>query len=816
MLMRYFSRREFIQTGAVAGMAWATRALPAIGQQVPGGTTSMPATARTRIALNPVVIVADAEQPACVQQRMTDLREYLREITAAQVPLETALPDRPGTFIVVGTKLAEQVLGAGLAQHRLGDEGFLIKSLVAQGRTCVVVAGAAPAGTKFGLAHLAKMISVTDTTAFIEGPVDLTSRPTFAKRGMHLNGWPIGYPHGFRAWKEDDWKRYLDILTYQGVNLFYLWPFMEIMPVPLSRADEEYLRECRRVVDYAQQQQGMEVWIMQCTNRVAKDDCGVSDPRQRPYWRPSQQDLNPGNPEHFRAIMESREALYRIIDNVDGVCNIDSDPGYCDGSPLSDYIKVLQGCRAALDRYNLHGRDAKLINWMWMGWGHSGSMASKVEHQRETIRLLKQDLREPWSLVSGVFDYLPMCREMGVLEKTVLLPYGVIEGEPSYPSTNVAIDRVRGAVESMVPYAHDLAGVMGNVQTPPLQFPHVYFYLTALWDLESRGKSERDTLLELAGFLYPEQRQLIADSWLALNELDVSKLEAAAGQLDNIVRQDKLGRPGVVGRHLFPDSRSVADLLLAQLTYRARREALFQTLTATTNRARCETLVQGFLDTFLAWDLANGWQKLWGWGPPWQLLGAFGSEPHFPALLVKLRQALGDEAAVSSFFDRIGKTLTGKYGEKIVVEGCIEPLKKAVLAVNPIRSLAQKATASASVVPNPTLYPPSAAVDGYIETLYWPGALIQDNSEWLQLTWDAPQTFSTVIVHFLKHASMVGRTIHLQKQTSPGTWEDFATAVIPDPGTGPHAVATFALPTAVTLDRIRIVNLLDLFEVEVR
>ena len=57
--------------------------------------------------------------------------------------------------------------------------------------------------------------------------------------------------------------------------------------------------------------------------------------------------------------MASREAMYRIVNNVDGVCNIDSDPGYCPGSPLSDYVKVLRGCRELLERHNLHGRQVK-------------------------------------------------------------------------------------------------------------------------------------------------------------------------------------------------------------------------------------------------------------------------------------------------------------------------------------------------------------------------------------------------------------------------------------------------------------------------
>ena len=238
-----------------------------------------------------------------------------------------------------------------------------------------------------------KTIQVEGRSAFVPAALHVSGKPPIAKRGMHFNGWAFNSPYSFRNWSEEEWKRYLDILAYQGVNLFYLWPFIEIMPVPLSPEDQAYLEECRRVVDYAQKKHGMEVWIMQCTNRVAKDRCGVADPRRRPYWRPSQEDLNPGNPEHFKAIMASREAMYRILNNVDGVCNIDSDPGYCPGSPLSDYVKALQGCRELLDRHNLHGKQAKLINWMWIGWGSRPGQASDTEaHQRRTIQILKKEL----------------------------------------------------------------------------------------------------------------------------------------------------------------------------------------------------------------------------------------------------------------------------------------------------------------------------------------------------------------------------------------------------------------------------------------
>jgi hypothetical protein len=62
---------------------------------------------------------------------------------------------------------------------------------------------------------------------------------------------------------------------------------------------------------------------------------------------------------------------------------------------------------------------------------------------------------------------------------------------------------------------------------------------------------------------------------------------------------------------------------------------------------------------------------------------------------------------------------------------------------------------------------------------------------------------------------MRGRTIHLQKEELLGTWTDIATTVIPDDASAAHAVATFRLPAPELLDRIRIVNILHVCEIDV-
>jgi hypothetical protein len=778
---------------------WATTSAGSAGEKVP---------------LDRAVIVTEPDQPSFVQYAVDDLAGYLKELTGREAPVGTSSDGKARVLIVIGPKAAERALARAFPVEGLGNEGYRLRSVSQGGTDFVIAAGATPRGTKAAVVALGKMIQADGRSAFVPAPLDLVGKPAFAKRGIHFNGWAFHYPYTFRGWREKDWQHYLDVLSYQHVNLFYLWPFMEIMPVPLSKEDAEYLEECRRIVDYAQKKHGMEVWIMQCTNRVAKDRCGVADPRRRPYWRPSQEDLNPGNPQHYRAIMESREALYRIVNNVDGVCNIDSDPGYCAGSPISDYLKVLQGCRALLDRHNVHGRQAKLVNWMWFGWGLPPQRSFEPAHQALTIRGLRQDLPEPWGLVSGRFEFLGLCREQGVLAKTVVLPYGIIEGEPSYPTTNVQIDAIRAAFEDHIAKYPELGGVMGNVQTPLLQFPNVYFYTSATWDAQYRKRSEREVLLDLARLLYPEHAPLIADCYLALKAADVPRMGALAGQLGDLVEQDRLGRPGLFGRKLFPDHRIVARILVLQLRLRAAQEALVQTLGPAAGKAECVNLVRDYFDAYLAWDTAHGWHSLWGWSS-WPL-GTFASDARFPTVAAKLRAALGNEQGVEAAFGQIASALSNRYGETPVKDGCITPLKTAVLSAIPVRTLAQQARATASVVPDPARYPAGAANDGLLSTLYWPGALVKNNTEWLQLTWNAPQTFDKVIVRFLQHPSMHGRTIHLQKETSPGKWEDLATAAIPNDAAAPHAVAAFRLPARATLDKIRVVNLLDVFEIEVR
>ena len=642
--------------------------------------TTSDAQADKRVLLDHAMIVTRSDEPSFIQYGIQDLARYLKELTGDQVPVVTSADNTTGMRIVVGTDSVKKLFPQSIPGEDLGSEGYVLRAASKDGADYVLATGSTPRGTKIALGLLMKKIQSERTSAFVPAGLDVSGKPAFAKRGMHFNGWAINYPYTFRSWTEEDWQRYLDMLSYQGVNLFYLWPFIEIMPVPLSPEDEAYLEESRRVVDYAQTKHGMEVWLMQCTNRVAKGRCGVADPRQRPYWRPSQEDLNPGDPEHFKAIMASREAMYRIINNADGVCNIDSDPGFLAEGTFDDYNKVLLGCRALLDRHNLNGEQTKLINWMLWGWGRREKIQFEglVDHQRLALRALIQGGPKPLWLISGQFpEYLPMCRDEGLISRTVYLPYGIIEREPGYPVTNVEIDAVRGIFNGPDAKSPDVAGIMGNVQTPLLQFPNLFYFTSSMCDSNYANVSEKDVLLEVSGHLFPDHRQLLADSYLALKEDDPVKIEELVAQLDKIVQNDTFGRPGVFGRKLFPNHRIVAESVLLQLRMRAAHRRLLAGVTSTTPKAECEKLLCDYLEAYLAWDTTHGWHNIFGW-QAWQL-AAFP----YGAIAGELRKNLSTDSEVNDFFAEVAASLSATYDADIVRQGCIEPFKSAVFAAKP-------------------------------------------------------------------------------------------------------------------------------------
>ena len=337
---------------------------------------------------------------------MQDLRGYLEEITGVAPRVDDVMGSAPPAWRSWSDRSPlSRSSGDVRSLRRTDGDGYILKSVGTRWQTVSGgCRGVRAHGTKYAVARLMKSLRAEEESALIDSPVDMASTPAFAKRGMHFNGWAFGYPYTFRGWREEDWQRYLDILSYQGINLFYLWPFIEIMPVPLSERTGPIWKSAGA---WWTTRSRSTAWKSgSCSARTAWPAIGAAWTTRdcRPYWRPSQEDLNPGNPEHFRPSWRRARPCIASSTTSTACATSTPIPGAYAGSPLSDYVKVLRGCRDLLDRHNMHGKQAKLINWMWFGWG--AAAAARVRpgaSGARRIESLRQELPEPWWLVSGTF-----------------------------------------------------------------------------------------------------------------------------------------------------------------------------------------------------------------------------------------------------------------------------------------------------------------------------------------------------------------------------------------------------------------------------
>jgi hypothetical protein len=640
-----------------------------------------------RVSLSDSTILVDSAEPSYVQYGAKDLAAYLTEITGKPIPISSSQNTRRiKVVIAVGEKMA-RAMGADLSSSDLGDEGFVIRSVDKGASQIAIVAGTNPHGTNAGLATFMQMIQAEGKSPYLDGPLDLHSKPSIAVRGIHLNGWPLNYPYSFRSWKEAEWKKFVDIAWAQHINLFYLWPFMEIIPLPLSAEDQAYLEEVQRVVDYAQNQRGMEVWIMQSANRIAVSNCGTKDPRFRTYWVPGecQVDMNPADPQQFENILTHFEAFYKIVNNADGFCFIDSDPGGWHGSPLSDQTKIFNGARKLLNRYNVHAEKTKLIDWMWLGWGNpstgEGSGEKAVTLMEDTIRNFKNNLAEPWGLISGMSVYLQSAEHESALNKTIYLHYGAIEEEPAFPTTNLGLGAIQEVFDTAAKHP-GIQGIMGNNELMALQFPRTFYFFHRAWDGEYKSHQEPEVLMELAAQLYPDHKELIAESYARLRENDPEKISATLIELSKLTQSGDAGRAGAIERYLFPDRLIVAHSLQQQLEIRAARQYFIKAMQNKPDVNESAKLLENYFDKLLAWNKETGWDKMIDitiWRTP-----IYEDGKDLTQAIVQLKKILAQGkpytsyAQTNDFFQGISAHLLQKYGRDSVMIGCVDPFKLAL------------------------------------------------------------------------------------------------------------------------------------------
>jgi hypothetical protein len=216
------------------------------------------------------------------------------------------------------------------------------------------------------------------------------------------------------------------------------------------------------------------------------------------------------------------------------------------------------------------------------------------------------------------------------------------------------------------------------MQTPLLQFPHMYYFTSCAWDLKYRKTASKDVLTELAGLLYPDQRELVAQCFAALSESDADRAQLLANRLEGEMHADRLGRLGVFGRKLFPDSRIVADSLVLQLRLRGAADKLM-TVSASTSKEECASRIRDCLDASIAWGNANGWPAYWGARKnPLESISAHTGYAELPR---NLAACLKTKESVTTCFNDVSNELGKKYDANLVQQRGAKRLAERVLAM---------------------------------------------------------------------------------------------------------------------------------------
>ena len=365
--------------------------------------------------------------------------------------------------------------------------------------------------------------------------------------GMYIHThWAYRHPYAARTWEDADWEAYLEGLAALGYDFIMVWPQMDSMPLEPTPSDVEWLETLSRAIDVAHHRFGMRVCVTACPNTIGNGEAEGYELRQRPYFV-CEEKINPGDPAAVEAFIEGRRRALHHLANADALVVIDSDPGGYIGSKNPEFVEL---CRRQIEVMREVNPAAEFVYWMLAGWESYNAFWARVaadtgadhamwrdwkgEDFPETLALMADAIPEPWWLYGWLPEHLSAIRELGMTDKAMLYPYGVIEGEPTFPLTNCNPGAV---VRQVSAWDRDAwpRGIMANAQTHCLQLPHTYAFAHAA----SGGTVETLDLEAFAGRLLPSSASQIAAGWEQLEGGDAGRQRNLAGEL----RQLAGGRP---------------------------------------------------------------------------------------------------------------------------------------------------------------------------------------------------------------------------------------------------------------------------------
>lgn len=109
-----------------------------------------------------------------------------------------------------------------------------------------------------------------------------------------------------------------------------------------------------------------------------------------------------------------------------------------------------------------------------------------------------RSIREDWANGRKNFEFI---EEAGLIHKSNLICYEIVEFEPTVPGFVVQYDEIRRVLTQESRFADEAIGIMANSQQPIISLHNLFFYAKASLDLAYLNKKNDEILADFADFL---------------------------------------------------------------------------------------------------------------------------------------------------------------------------------------------------------------------------------------------------------------------------------------------------------------------------
>ncbi|GAG75856.1 unnamed protein product, partial [marine sediment metagenome] len=254
------------------------------------------------------------------------------------------------------------------------------------------------------------------------------------------------------------------------------------------------------------------------------------------------------------------------------------------------------------------------IYWMYNGWGNE---IPADKNWRAVVNGLIKNIDQPLELLvcynptmaehaQKLIPQPAIAKESNYLDKTIFFPYQIVDDEPSFPLTTINFNGVDTTYDWIAKY-ENLKGVMANVQTYIVQLPNIYYFVGCGWNPNMRKANEPTVLTSLAKMIYPQQADLLVRAWMLMHQSDVNAAEAIATEIDRILEQRQIGRTGLIGQYIFPDSSQIFKDLSIMLRLHARGNHVEQLIAAKADKYVITQAMADYLLQVMKWQKINGY-----------------------------------------------------------------------------------------------------------------------------------------------------------------------------------------------------------------